>query len=89
MDCVKQAQRNRILLSFAGVTILSSAMISQIILFYKKCKTEEIDLKICSVSPNIMEVFKIVRLNKLIKIYDNEEKALATFGKRGLFGFAK
>ena len=41
-------------------------------------------LKFCEVSPNVMEVFKITKLNKLFDIQDGEEKAIASFDKKGL-----
>jgi anti-sigma B factor antagonist len=41
----------------------------------------------CNISPNVLEVFKITKLNKVFAIYDNEEKALKAFkGGGGWFG---
>jgi anti-sigma B factor antagonist len=36
-------------------------------------------LKLCNINPQIYEVFKITRLNKLFAIYDSTENALASF----------
>ena len=43
-------------------------------------------MKFCEVSQNVMEVFKITKLNKLFALYDSEEKAIASFDKKGWFG---
>jgi anti-sigma B factor antagonist len=39
----------------------------------------------CQIAPDIMKVFEITRLNKVIDIYDTEEKALSAYNKRGWF----
>ena len=81
------AQSKKLLLNFQGVQFMSSAMIGKLVLLNKKAKTSEIDLKFCTISANVHEVFKITRLNKVFKIYPDEEKALKAFqGGGGWFG---
>ena len=63
-----------------------SAMIGKVILLNKKCKTDNVNLKLSNISPNVMEVFKIMRLNKVLSIYGDEAKAIAAFDKKGWFG---
>ncbi len=76
----------RLLLNFSGVGFMSSAMIGKLVLLNKKCKTDEITLKLCGISGNVSEVFKIMKLNKIFQIYKTEEKALKSFDKTGWFG---
>jgi anti-sigma B factor antagonist len=76
----------KLLLNFSGVGFMSSAMIGKLVLLNKKCKTDGIDLKICNISPNVAEVFKIMKLNKVFDIYKSEEKGLKAFDKKGWFG---
>ena len=85
-EAVPQATHKRLLLNFRGVSFMSSAMITKLVMLNKSCKTEEIALKFCDVSPNVMEVFKITRLNRLFDIAETEEKAISGFGKKGWFG---
>lgn len=85
-DSVKEAVNKKILLNFRGVSFMSSAMITKLVMVNKVCKAQGIALKFCEVSPNVMEVFKITKLNKLFDIQGNEEKALASFDKKGWFG---
>jgi anti-sigma B factor antagonist len=40
----------------------------------------------CNISDNVMEVFKLMRLNKILDLQPNEEKALASYDKKGWFG---
>jgi anti-sigma B factor antagonist len=37
----------------------------------------------CAISPNVMEVFKITRLNRVFEIYDDQDKAIKSFTKKG------
>jgi anti-sigma B factor antagonist len=76
----------KMVLNFQGVQFMSSAMIGKLVLLNKKCKAAEVDLKLCQISPNVLEVFKITRLNKVFTILADEEKAIKAFGKGGWFG---
>ena len=88
MDSVERAAHTakRMAVDFRNVQFMSSAMIGKIILLNKKCKSSEVKLKLCNISPNVMEVFKLMRLNKVLDIQKDEEKALASFAKKGWFG---
>jgi len=86
---VAASQNKKMLLNFQGVQFMSSAMIGKLVLLNKKAKTSDIDLKFCTISPNVHEVFKITRLNKVFKIYADEEKALKAFGGGGSGWFGK
>lgn len=88
MSCAASAsQKKKMLLNFQGVAFMSSAMIGKLVLLNKKCKTDEVTLKMCTISPNVMEVFKITRLNKVFEIFDDQDKAIKSFSKgKGWFG---
>lgn len=85
-DAVPQAIHKKLLLNFRGVTFMSSAMITKLVMLNKGCKAKEVTLKFCEVSPNVLEVFKITKLNKLFDIQGAEEKGLASFDKKKWFG---
>jgi anti-anti-sigma factor len=85
-EAIPQAVQKKMLLNFSGVSFMSSAMITKLVMLNKTCKAQGIALKFCNVSPNVLEVFKITKLNKLFDIQDGEEKAIASFDKKGWFG---
>jgi len=85
-ETVAQAADKKLLLNFRGVSFMSSAMITKLVMLNKKCKAQDVQLKFCEVSPNVMEVFKITKLNKLFDIQSDEEKAVASYGKKSWFG---
>ena len=80
-------QKKKMLVNFQGVQFMSSAMIGKLVLLNKKCKTDGVTLKMCNIQPNVMEVFKITKLNKVFEIFDTEDKAVKSFSKgKGWFG---
>jgi anti-sigma B factor antagonist len=83
---VGKTPAGRMLVNFEGVTFMSSAMIGKIIQLNKKCKENDVDLRLCSISPNVMEVFKLMRLHKVLNIQKDEEGAIKSYDKKGLFG---
>lgn len=84
---VPQAIHKKMLLNFRGVSFMSSAMITKLVLLSKACKAASVNLKFCEVSPNVMEVFKITKLTKVFDIQSAEDKAIASYDKKGWFGF--
>ena len=72
-----------------GLQAVEWAMIGQIVRLHKQCKKDKIHLKLCSISPNIMEVFTLMRLNKLLEIYKNQAEALEAFGPPRRSWFAR
>ena len=75
----------KILLNFEHVKFMSSAMIGKLLMLNKRCTTDKIKLKLSSVTPTLVEVFKIMKLNKIFDIQPDEAAALAAFEKRGWF----
>lgn len=86
MECIGAASEKKLLLDFEGVSFMSSAMIGKLVLLHKKCKDAEVKLKVCNISDNVMEVFKITRLHKVFDIQKDREKAVKSYDKKGWFG---
>ncbi len=75
----------KLLLNFSDVKFMSSAVLGKLNNLNKKCKSNGTSLKLSNISPDIMQVFKITKLNKVFSIYESEEEALAAFNKKGWF----
>ena len=82
---VEEDNRKSLLLNFSNVEFLSSAALGKLITLDKKVKAHGGKLKLCNIRPEIYEVFAITKLNKLFDIQDTEEKAIASFDKKGWF----
>src|SRR5210317_2229009 len=70
MDFVELAASDgkRLAVDFRRVQFMSSAMIGKLILLNKAAKTSQVDLRLCNVSPNVMQVLKIMRLDKVFRL---------------------
>ncbi len=81
---LQAAASRKLLLDFSRVEFMSSAMIGQIMKLHKQCKQDKIRLKLCNIRPNIVEVFKITGLTKVLEIYPDGAKAIEAFGPPAL-----
>ena len=73
---VEDDGRSKISLDFSNVEYLSSAALGKLITMDKKVKAAMGKLRLCTVRPDIYEVFAITKLNKLFDMRDNLEQAL-------------
>lgn len=76
---VEGANGVKLLLSFKNVEHLSSAALGVLITLNKQVSDQKGKLKLSDITPQIFEVFKITRLNKLFDIHDTAAKALSSF----------
>ncbi len=76
---VEDDGRRKVLLDFSNVEYLSSAALGKLIVMDKKLKAAQGQLSMCAVRAEILEVFKITKLDKLFTIYDSREQALEGF----------
>lgn len=81
-----KSDQQQVILDFAPVKFMASAMLSKLVAFQKKCEEFRAKLKLCSVAPDILQVFKITKLNKVFDIQPDEPTARKSFSKRGFFG---
>jgi len=81
-DLVDKQYKTRLLLNFENVEYLSSAALGKLITLNKRIKEENGELKLCNIIPEIYEVFRITKLNRLFEIFDDMEQALRRFKKR-------
>lgn len=81
-----KSDEQQVVLDFAAVKFMASAMLGKLVALNKKCVEYKAKLKLCSVAPDILEVFKITRLNKVFDIQSDEATARKSFNKRGFFG---
>jgi anti-anti-sigma factor len=86
IDLINKSTEERVILDFRNVQFMSSSMLGKLVLVQKKCKEFKAQLKMCGISPDIREVFKITKLDKLFDIESDEASARKAFMKRGWFG---
>lgn len=69
----------KLLLNFKNVQHLSSAALGMLITLSKKMEGLRSRMKLCDINPQIYEVFKITKLNRLFDIHDTADSAKASF----------
>ena len=68
-----------VLLDFGNVEFMSSAMLGLLGQFHRKISAGHGRLKMCSIRPEIFQVFKLTSLDKLFSIHKDAAEALAQF----------
>ncbi len=69
----------KLLLDFKSVDFLGSAALGKLITLDKKVKQHKGVLKLSSIQQEILEVFRITKLDRLFDIREDEADALAAF----------
>lgn len=76
MSVIDQSERINLVLDFANVKFLSSAVLGLLIRVSKKIYEHQGQLRLCNLNPKIYEIFKITRLTKTFDICPDVEKAV-------------
>ncbi len=69
----------RLLISFANVDHLSSAALGALITINGRIKSKDGQLRLADINDQIIEVFRITRLDRLFQIHPSAREALASF----------
>jgi anti-sigma B factor antagonist len=86
MELTSSGKIAKIVLNFQNVSFMSSAMIGKLIQFGKKCQSADIKLRLSNINDNVQQVFDLMKLGKVFKVDETEEKAIEAFEKKGWFG---
>ena len=81
---IEQEDRQRLILDFHKVKILSSQMLGVLISLLKRIRSDRGRIVICGMKSELHKVFKITNLDKLFKFYDTEGHALRSFEGQSL-----
>jgi len=77
---VEQSGLPRIIISFDNVKHVSSAMLGTLMAINKRTREAHGELRLAGINKQLMEVFKLTRLDKVLKIYPGVEEAMVKFG---------
>ena len=76
---VNEDPNPKLLISFANVDHLSSAALGTLITVNNKVRARSGQLRLANIDPQIYEVFKITKLDRIFQIHETTEKAMASF----------
>ncbi len=79
MSLIEQNTGIRLLIDFSSVQFLTSSVLGLLIRLSRRIFQSEGRLRLCSIDPKILEIFKITRLDKVFEIYNDRQQALENF----------
>ena len=72
----------KFIISFENVKYISSAVLGMLMTVNKHILTKQGELRLASIDKSLMEVFKLTRLDKILKIFGSADDALTKFEGR-------
>ncbi len=80
-ECLAAAAKanHRVLVDLADVTMITSVGLGALITLHKACKEAKGKLVLLNLKPDILNILKLSRLDKLFTIVESEPKALKAF----------
>jgi len=73
----------RVILNFLGLHHLTSLALGELIRLHKRLAESGGELCLADIDPRIYELFSITRLDRLFRIFDREEEAVAALLAEG------
>ena len=79
VDLIEKKGLTKLILTFQGVRFMSSSMLAQLVRLHKLLAKAGGKLRICCLSPTMMEVIHTSQLDKLLDVVADETAALHKF----------
>jgi len=76
---VERTTDPRFLIDFSNIKFMSSQVLGKIIALHKQVTKRKGVLKLCGISKEIFEVFKIMKLDKILDIHPDYKHAMNSF----------
>lgn len=73
--------QSNLLLDFSGVDYISSAGMRMLLAITKKLKTVSGQLVVCSITTNVMDVFKMSGFDHVLELTRSEKEGISKFNK--------
>jgi anti-anti-sigma factor len=83
LELLNKTEERHVLLHFGRVVFMSSMALGMLVRLHKKCKEYEISMKLCNISSDIAQVFKITGLDRVFSIYPDASDAMEAFKSSG------
>ncbi len=78
-DLLEGQSHAKSLINLSDIPWLPSAMLGELIGLSKKLARLNGDLKLCCVAPELMDIFRVTKVERLFAIYGTEQAALDSF----------
>jgi len=75
------ANKKQIVLDMSNVTYIDSAGLGTLVAAHHSAKAQSAALKLCNLGAKFQEVLQVTKLLTVFDVFDNEAKAVQSFGK--------
>lgn len=82
---VKGKEKINLVIDLSNVDYVSSAVLGRLVKIFKMVKELKGKMKLAGVKNNILQVFKITKLDKMFEIHPTRDKAVKSFRSFKLF----
>ena len=76
---INSIQSKKMLVNLRDVSFMNSSMIGKLVQLNSRCKNESIEFRLCEVNDNLLEVFTLMQLPKIMQIHPSEQSAFESF----------
>jgi anti-sigma B factor antagonist len=78
-DLVENFGCRKFIVNFGNVQSLSSTMVGKLFALHRKVQAAGGRLVLCTIIPELREIFEILKLPELCSVYEEEQEALQSF----------
>ncbi|MCA9999278.1 MAG: STAS domain-containing protein [Anaerolineales bacterium] len=79
IDEALEAGSRKLVLNMAGVTMIDSSGIGELVSGYTTTSNRGGGLKLCNLPPRVSDILQITQLITIFEVFDDEQEAIASF----------
>lgn len=72
---LNHSDNKKMIVNLRDVNFMNSSMIGKLVQLNKRCRDEAIDLRFCEMNENLIEVFSLMQLPRIMQIHPTEQAA--------------
>jgi anti-sigma B factor antagonist len=80
LGLVEQAGCRQFVLNLENVESISTAMVGKFVALHRRLEAAQGRLVLCRLGPFLVEIFKVLNLGQLARVYGEETEAVQSFG---------
>ena len=73
------ASHKQVILDIGALQFVDSSGLGAVLSCLRKLTSKEGDLKLCNMTKQVRLLFQLVRMHRIIDVYNNRDEALASF----------
>src|SRR5689334_16752948 len=77
---VEEAGCRQFVLNLGNVESVSTAMVGKLVALHRRLEAAQGQLALCRMGPFLVEIFKVLNLGPLARVYGEEQEAVQSFG---------